>query len=118
MLRSRRISSWVLGLSMCTATSLVAQVSQADLTHALRGSRMADVHADLQGTEVTLTGTVNLLADKMEAEKKARKVKGVTGVQDEIKVNAGEVSDADLMQKLGKALTYDRIGYGTTSTLR
>ena len=115
MRRSKQIQVWVLGLAVGTAAPLLGQVSQADLTHALKGSRMADVHASESGGNVTLTGSVGLLIDKVDAEKKVRKVRGVTAVQDEIQVNGGEVSDDALFQKLGKGLTYDRIGYGTTA---
>ena len=114
MRRSGLVSTSMLVLSLATC-GLLAQVSQDDLAHALKGKRMDGVRSAVDGGTVTLTGSVSLLIDKTDADKKVRKLKGVTNVQDNIEVNGGEVSDADLMQKLGKGLTYDRIGYGTTA---
>ena len=59
-----------------------------------------------------LTGTVNLYIDKMDAERKAEKTDGVSGVRNEIVVNGGKVSDAELQETLANKLRYDRVGYG------
>ena len=42
-------------------------------------------------------------------------VKGVRSVRNEIQVAGPNVSDAELQQKLIRAISYDRVGYGTTA---
>ena len=60
---------------------------------------------------VTLTGTVNLYQDKLDAAKKVKKIANVTGVRDDIVVAGESVPDSQLQQKLAKKLAYDRVGY-------
>jgi osmotically-inducible protein OsmY len=60
----------------------------------------------------TLTGTVDLYEYKMDADKRIHKVKGVTGVRNDIEVAGPVVPDQELKQKLGEKLAYDRVGYG------
>jgi len=64
------------------------------------------------GGIVTLTGTVDLFEYKMDAEKRASKVKGVKGVRDEIEVAGPTIPDQELQQRLVEKLQYDRVGYG------
>jgi hyperosmotically inducible protein len=59
-----------------------------------------------------LSGTVDLYIDKMDAERKAEKTDGVSGVWNEIAVKTANLSDAELQEKLSSKLRYDRIGYG------
>ena len=88
---------------------------RADVQHRLDGKRFGGVQAQVQNGVVLLTGQVATLADKMDAEKRARKAHHVSSVNDQITVAGGEnVSDLQLQQKLAKALIYDRVGYGTT----
>ena len=61
---------------------------------------------------VTLSGTVDLYEYKTDADRRAHKVKGVAGVRNEIEVAGPTVPDAELQQKLGEKLAYDRVGYG------
>ena len=63
----------------------------------------------------TLTGTVELFDLKEEADKRVHRVKGVQGVRNNIEVDGPQISDAALQQKLVKAISYDRVGYGTTA---
>lgn len=63
---------------------------------------------------MTLTGTVDLVAAKISADQKVHHVKGVSAVRNEIQVAGAEIPDAELQQKLQKAITYDMVGYGTT----
>ena len=88
---------------------------QADLTKALGKKQFANVHGTIQNDTAVLTGTVNVFDDKEEAGKRARHVKGVKSVQNEIQVDAPEIPDAQLEEKLVKAIEYDRVGYGTTA---
>lgn len=84
---------------------------QADVAHQLSKKQFHDVHAQIANGVVTLTGTVSLLADKMDAEKRVGKTKEASSVDNQILVNGGEVSDQQLFDKLSKGLTYDRQGY-------
>ena len=59
-----------------------------------------------------LTGSVDLYEYKVDADKRAHKVKGVAGVKNDIEVAGGNVSDEDLKKKLAEKLTYDAVGYG------
>ena len=60
----------------------------------------------------TLTGTVDLYEYKADADKRVHKVKGVTGVRNQIEVGGPTVSDQELQTKLAEKLSYDRVGYG------
>ena len=59
----------------------------------------------------TLTGTVDLYADKMRVDSKVRHVKGVQAIRDEIQVNGTEVPDQQLQQKLISTISSSLIGY-------
>ncbi len=86
---------------------------QSDVQRQLNKKQFRDVHAQVANGVVTLTGTVNLLADKLDAGKRVDKTKEASSVQNGITVNAGEVSDQQLYNKLAKALAYDRQGYAS-----
>ena len=87
---------------------------QADVQKQLRGKQFRDVQIQIAGGVVNLTGTVNLLADKLEAEKKIDRTHEAASVSNGISVNIPEgISDAEIFNTLGKKLTYDRQGYGT-----
>ncbi len=84
---------------------------QTDVQRQLNKKQFRDVHPQIANGAVTLTGTVDVLADKLDAEKRVAKAsKGVT-INNQITVNAGDMSDQQLYNKLGKALVYDRQGY-------
>jgi len=87
---------------------------QASAQKALSASRFKNVQVSVQGGIATLTGTVDVFASKVTADQKVRHVKGVSAIRDEIQVAGPEVSDAQLRDKLQKAITYDMVGYGTT----
>lgn len=88
---------------------------QAEITNkALNKSKFKNVQASVKGGVVTLTGTVDVYDAKEEADKRVHRIKGVAGVQNNIEVAGPEVSDAQLQDKLVKAISYDRVGYGTT----
>jgi len=59
---------------------------------------------------VTLTGTVDLYQQKLDAAKKVRKMDKVQGVRNLITVST-TVPDAELTAQLDRKLYYDRIGY-------
>lgn len=83
-----------------------------DVQSKLKGSRFAGVQAAVENGIAHLTGTVKVYADKQEAEKRVSKVKNLQSVVDDIQVQAGETSDQQLADKIGKQLAYDRVGYG------
>jgi hyperosmotically inducible periplasmic protein len=59
---------------------------------------------------VTLTGTVDLYQQKLDAAKKIRKLDKVQGVRNLVAVNSS-VPDAEVQAKLERKLHYDRMGY-------
>ena len=78
----------------------------------LKNKRFNGVQVSVQSGVVTLSGTVPVYADKQDAEKNAAKVKNVVSVVNDIQVQAGETTDQQLADKIGKQLAYDRVGYG------
>ena len=93
-----------------------AQQSDADLQasvqKALGNSSFKGVQVSVQGGEATLTGSVDVYDAKARADQKAHHVKGIVGVRNEIQVAGADVPDAQLQDKLVKAVSYDRVGYG------
>lgn len=88
---------------------------QIEVQKALDNKRFADVHALVKNGIVNLTGNVDVYATKEDAEHKIHHKKGVIAVHNLIVVQAGEVSDTELRDKLAEKLAYDRVGYGTTA---
>jgi osmotically-inducible protein OsmY len=88
---------------------------QADVMKALDNKRFKDVKASVNAGVVTLTGTVDIYADKEAADQKAHHRKNVKAVQNMIEVAGPAVDDVQLRNKLAEKLAYDRVGYGTTA---
>ncbi len=88
---------------------------QAALTKALNKKQLSGVQGTVQGDVAVLKGSVDVFDAKEEAGKRARRVKGIKSVDNEIEVAGPQVPDAELQQKLLKAIEYDRVGYGTTA---
>jgi osmotically-inducible protein OsmY len=88
-----------------------AQILQ-DAQRQLKDKKFSGVHVQVQGGVVQLTGQVDRYADKADAEKRIGKMHEAASIHNEISVaGGGNVSDAELYQKLGKQLLYDRQGY-------
>jgi hyperosmotically inducible periplasmic protein len=112
----------VLGVSVSALPyAMAAQPAQNDtnlraevMNKALNKSNLKGVQASAHDGVVTLTGTVPLFAMKQEADKRTHKIKGVQAVSNEIQVAGTNLSDSVLQAKLVKAISYDRVGYGTT----
>jgi hyperosmotically inducible periplasmic protein len=84
---------------------------QADLQNQLK--KFKDVQVSVKNGVVDLEGTVKDFATKEEIDKKAHRVKNVAAVRNKLKIaGAGEISDAQLQQKIVQKLQYDRVGYG------
>ncbi len=108
------------GTSNQTSNQTMKQVQQgrydAEIQRKVQGKlkdgTFKNVKADVLDQIVNLTGTVDLFADKMDADRKAHKVDKVKGVENDIQVQGKQVSDAELRDKLATRLKYDRVGYG------
>jgi osmotically-inducible protein OsmY len=69
-----------------------------------------NLHAATEDGMVTLTGTVDVYQQKLDAAKKVRKTGKVQGVRNLIVVSSN-VPDAQLAAQLDRKLYFDRIGY-------
>lgn len=115
-----RLQNVVLSLSILGASlALPAQTPaadpqmQTDAQKELHGKQFRDVQVQVSGGVVTLTGQVDRLADKLDAEKRIARMHP-DAIHNQIAVNVPSgITDAQLYQKLGKQLAYDREGYGT-----
>jgi hyperosmotically inducible protein len=83
----------------------------AELQNQLK--KFKGVQVSVQNGVVDLEGTVQDFATKEEVDKKAHRAKNVTAVRNPLKIaGAGEISDAQMKQKIVQKLQYDRVGYG------
>ena len=120
MTKTGSIVSSFLWVGLLSA-SLFAQTSsagrydatiQTSLTNKLDDSqKFRNVKSAVEDGIVTLTGTVDLYQDKLDAAKSAKKQKNVQGIRNLIEVAGPAVSDAQLHEELSKKLYYDRVGW-------
>jgi hyperosmotically inducible periplasmic protein len=120
MTKTKSILSSFLLVGLLSA-SLFAQTSSAarnDATIQTSVTKKLDdnqkfhnVKSAVEDGIVTLTGTVDLYQDKLDAAKSAKKQKNVQGVRNLIEVAGPAVSDAQLHEELSKKLYYDRVGW-------
>src|ERR1700693_4094162 len=102
----------LLSMSAMAATGRYdQQIQQAVSQKIHEAKQLQSVSSSVEDGIVTLTGTVNLYQDKLDAAKKAKKIDHVTGVRNDIAVAGQTVPDGQLQQKLAKKLAYDRVGY-------
>lgn len=85
------------------------------MNKALNKSQFKDIQVQVQNGVVTLTGTVNNVAVKEQADHRVHGTKGVQAVDNQIQIAGPSVPDSELQQKLVKAIEYSRVGYGTTA---
>ena len=78
---------------------------------ALGGSQFKDVHVTVQNGIADLTGTVDVYAARLNAQRKVQHVKGVTAIRDDIQVAGPEVPDQQLQAKLIQSIAYGLEGY-------
>src|ERR1700722_1732502 len=78
------------------------QIQQAVSQKIHSAKQLQNVSSSVEDGVVTLTGTVNLYQDKLDAAKKIKKVANVTGVRNDIVVAGDTVSDEQLQKKLSK----------------
>lgn len=82
---------------------------QQDVSKYLQGKKdFQSITAATDDQIVTLTGSVNLYIDKLNLEKKVKKMKNVEGVRDHVTVSS-TVPDDQLREKLSTKLAYDRV---------
>lgn len=102
----------LLSVTAMAATGRYDEQIQQAVSQKIHGARqLQSVSSSVEDGIVTLTGTVNLYQDKLDAAKKVKKVAKVTGVRDDIVVAGEAVPDSQLQEKLAKKLAYDRVGY-------
>lgn len=97
-----------------SASRYDAQVQNAVMHKLASKSQYENVTASVEDGIVTLTGTVNLYQQKLDAAKLARKIQNSQGVRNLITVAGPNVPDAQLEDKLTRKLTYVRAGYDST----
>jgi hyperosmotically inducible periplasmic protein len=88
------------------------QQIQKDVEKQLQGKKdFQGVTATTDDQIVTLNGTVNLYIDKVNVEKRVKRVKNVDGIRNHVAVSSN-VPDDKIREVLGDKLAYDRVGYG------
>jgi hyperosmotically inducible periplasmic protein len=87
------------------------QIQQAVSQKIQKTKQLRGIGSSVDDGIVTLTGTVGLYQDKLDATNKIRKIANVAGVRNDLVVAGANVADSELAQKLAKKLAYDRVGY-------
>jgi hyperosmotically inducible protein len=104
----------IAAFALAAALAVPAAFAQNDIQTAaqkeLSASRFKNVQVSVQNGVATLTGSVDIVSTKLNADSKVRHVHGVTAIRDDIQVNTAEVPDPQLQAKLQKAITYDLWG--------
>jgi hyperosmotically inducible protein len=88
---------------------------RGDVQKVLSNKHYQGVKGNVVDGNVTLTGTVALYADLGELDHKIHRIHDVNAVADHVTVAGPTVEDSTLRNKLAEKLTYDRVGYGTTT---
>jgi osmotically-inducible protein OsmY len=102
----------LLSMTAMAATGRYDQQIQQTVSQKIHDAKqLQSVNSSVEDGIVTLTGTVGVYQDKLDAAKKVKKLANVTGVRNDIVVAGETTSDAQLQQKLAKKLAYDRVGY-------
>src|ERR1700722_14641543 len=102
----------LLSMTAVAATGRYDQQIQSAVSQKIqKAKQLQNVSSSVEDGIVTLTGTVNLYQDKLDAAKKIKKLANVTGVRNNIEVAGTTVADSQLEQKLAKKLAFDRVGY-------
>jgi len=120
MKRGIRAMVLVVGLSLFSVGIASATTSagrfdasiQTKVTQTLAAKQQfSKIQTSVEDAIVTLTGSVDLYQQKLDAAKKVKKMANVQGVRNLITVAGKDVSDTALEEQLDRKLYYDRIGY-------
>jgi hyperosmotically inducible protein len=96
-----------------TSASRYDAAIQAKVSHQLASKKeFHNVQAAVEDGIVTLSGSVDLYQQKLDAARKIRKTENLQGVLNLITVNGKSVTDAGLELQLDRKLYYDRVGFG------
>jgi hyperosmotically inducible protein len=110
--------TFVLGGATASNASAAGGADDSNLTSdvqaKLNKSEFKNVKVSVQNGVATLSGTVDVYEAKLDADKRAHKVKSVEAVRNDIQVDGPNVPDQELKAKLGEKLAYDPVGYGNT----
>jgi osmotically-inducible protein OsmY len=102
----------LLSISAMATTGRYDQQIRQTVSHKIHDAKqLQSVSSSVEDGIVTLSGTVGLYQDKLDAAKKVKKLANVTGVRNDIAVAGETVPDIQLQKKLTKQLAYDRVGY-------
>jgi len=116
-MRKQSIAVTVALLVLLTMTAMATtgrydqQIQQAVSQKVQHTKQLQSVSSSVEDGIVTLTGTVGLYQNKLDAARKIKKISNVAGVRNNITVAGPNVPDDQLQQKLAKKLAYDRVGY-------
>jgi hyperosmotically inducible periplasmic protein len=98
------------GQSTAADNNLRAQI----LNNALNKSQFKNINVEVNNGVVKLTGTVDVVDTRDQADRRVHRVKGVVAVDNEIQIAGPTIPDAQLQQKVLNAVQYDRVGYRST----
>ena len=102
----------LLSMTAMASTGRYDQQIQQTVSRKIHNAKqLQSVSSSVEDGIVTLTGTVDLYQDKLDAAKKIGKLANVSGVRNDIAVAGETVPDGQLQQRLAKKLAYDRVGY-------
>ena len=102
----------LLSVTALAATGRYDQQIQQTASAKLHDSKqLQNVSSSVEDGIVTLSGSVSLYQDKLDAAKIVKKLANVNGVRNQIVVAGETIPDSQLEQKLAKKLAYDRVGY-------
>jgi hyperosmotically inducible protein len=100
-----------IGLAAQTGSARYDSDIQSQVTRQLaKKPEFRNLQATTEDGIVTLSGSVNLYQQKLDAAKKVQKLDKVQGVRNLVAIGS-TVPDAELTAKLSRQLYYDRIGY-------
>lgn len=83
------------------------------MNKALNKPKFKDIQIAVNNGVVKLTGTVDVVDTKNQADERVHRTKGVVAVDNEIQVAGPDIPDAELQQKVLQAVEYDRSGWRT-----
>jgi osmotically-inducible protein OsmY len=105
----------LLSVSMVAQTNRAARydttVQTAVSQKLAQNDKFHNVTSAVEDGIVTLTGTVDVYQDKLDAAKAAKKIKNAQGVRNLITVAGPAVTDAQLREQLSRKLYFDRVGW-------